>query len=385
MSSYSHSTQQQSNSFASLADLGQDLPVEHEEQNETEPTSNPSTIISPPSVGIPPRPEDDQMFFEPYDLVADEEQNGSAPIFTRGLLERMTIRHLEHRSSRGEVTRVWQDDLGEEESDMLALQYVTRVEMNHGFQSRFGHFSKHIQLLRQYNDVDSAERLRTPYSFDAFRSPGQDFQNGQKDLGLLPKYRAALANTVAIGLQSDARHRCHIAVFAIVKVLETRYKELGLKYTPIDILFQDPTYKRKDQILIRELHHDMGCSTNSKVYFVSDPEGLLAVDPNTLVITAFLPFQVPLVQILVDLFAFASGPAAFLCDRMALDVHKLEYTLQDRDSPAVARFFSERYLRLDDEFPDHEVEPELKRKDADGEENTIYWLSEMDLHVRRCL
>ena len=52
------------------------------------------------------------------------------------------------------------------------------------------------------------------------------------------------------------------------------------------------------------------------INFVSDPEGLLAIDAGTLVVTAFLPVQMPLVQVIADLFSKdpTEGPAAIICD-----------------------------------------------------------------------
>jgi hypothetical protein len=122
------------------------------------------------------------------------------------------------------------------------------------------------------------------------------------------------------------------------------------------------------------------------INFVSDPEGLLAIDAGTLVVTAFLPVQMPLVQVIADLFSKdpTEGPAAIICDIMTVDVEKREYSLSDRASPAVARFLTNHYEKAEDGFDDHGLEDELMA-DAYGDdwENRFYWLNWMDLWVRK--
>ncbi|CBX96737.1 hypothetical protein LEMA_P110020.1 [Plenodomus lingam JN3] len=390
--------QQATNVFDVSAGLQQDLSIEDDDHSNARDTSYPSDTTTASSDDIEQLSEDDQMFFEFYDLVVNEEQNSSAPVFSRVLLESIcdqkrtlvrdfdledeerTIRHLEYHFSSVEVTKVWQDYHKEDVPEWLLVRYPARVELIHEFHSRFGKYSRHIQLLQKYSDLDSVTHLLTPYSFESSNSFNYILLEEHKDPGVMKAYHVALKIAMAIWLESDARDQfqmimsaaaiisnpikrivCfglgqiqftdnawngsvlqHLAVFTVIKVLETRYKESGLDNRPIDILFQDPSYEKKDWILVRELHRAMGCGEISKVYSVTDPEGLLAVDTNTFVVTAFLPFKVPLMQIVADLFASSSGPAAFICDKMALDTTKWYYKLHDRDSPAVARFFAQR-------------------------------------------
>jgi hypothetical protein len=122
--------------------------------------------------------------------------------------------------------------------------------------------------------------------------------------------------------------------------------------------------------------------------FISDPEGLLGIDEGTLVVTAFLPVQMPLVQIIADLFSKdpTKGPAAMICDIMTIDTDKQEYSWSDRASPTVARFLTSHYEKTEDGFDDHGLDDELMA-DAYGsdweEKNRLYWLNMMDLWVRK--
>jgi hypothetical protein len=101
----------------------------------------------------------------------------------------------------------------------------------------------------------------------------------------------------------------------------------------------------------------MRCTETSTIDFVNDPDGLLAIMHNTLVVTAFVPNQYPLLQIIAD-----------LCDRVHVNTKQELYTLYNRTSPAVARMPSHRYVMLDGDFEDHELEPDL---DEDTNEITV--------------
>ncbi|RYN98320.1 hypothetical protein AA0120_g2627 [Alternaria tenuissima] len=157
----------------------------------------------------------------------------------------------------------------------------------------------------------------------------------------------------------------YMAVFSIIQILNDFYRQT------------DPD---RHAIKLR-LSND-----GDNINFVSDPEGLLAIDAGTLVVTAFLPVQMPLVQVIADLFSKdpTEGPAAIICDIMTVDVEKREYSLSDRASPAVARFLTYHYEKAEDGFDDHGLEDELMA-DAYGDdwENRFYWLNWMDLWVRR--
>jgi len=89
----------------------------------------------------------------------------------------------------------------------------------------------------------------------------------------------------------------------------------------------------------------MGCEASSEIEFVRDPDGLLAIDSHTMVIAPNLPVTYPWAQIIADLFASESGPAIIMGDHLAADQQQKIFKIQDRGSPAVARFLSDRYTQ----------------------------------------
>jgi hypothetical protein len=173
-----------------------------------------------------------------------------------------------------------------------------------------------------------------------------------------------------------------MAVYDIAKALRRYYERPGQESEKIEILFQNPNYKPRDEKVLRELHYHIGCTETSTIKFVNDPDSL-AITRNTLVVTAFVPNQYPLLQIIADLYARGSGPAAIFCDRIHVDTKQELYTIYNRISPAVARMIAHRYVILDGGFEDHELEPDLV-KDMNGDTGeTGHWLHGMDLYVRK--
>jgi hypothetical protein len=82
----------------------------------------------------------------------------------------------------------------------------------------------------------------------------------------------------------------HMAVYDIAKALRRYYERPGQESEKIEILFQDPNYKPRDEKVLRQLHYHMGCTETSTIKFVNDPDGL-AITRNTRVVTAFVPNQ----------------------------------------------------------------------------------------------
>jgi hypothetical protein len=172
----------------------------------------------------------------------------------------------------------------------------------------------------------------------------------------------------------------YMAVFSIIQTLNEYYRKTDPDRPLIKLVLQDPNYEQRDYEILQKLFNNIS--------FVSDPDGLLAINANTLVVTAFLPVQVPLVQIIVDLFSEnpAQGPAAILCDIMAVDVEKREYSLTHCASPATARHLMNHYEKKGDEFGNHGIEEDFM-EDLYGEDwrerNRLYWLNYMELWVRK--
>lgn len=174
-----------------------------------------------------------------------------------------------------------------------------------------------------------------------------------------------------------------MTVFTLAMKLVGFYKLANPDQGPISIVLQDPMYEHNDWILLRELHHHMGCGDSSTVQFLDDPEALLAINTSSLIVTAFLPTQMPLLQIITELAEELSvSPAAILCDSMELDSSKGEYMLADHESPHVTRFLQGKYCQSIKGFADHRLEPTLHR--ATYEDTDMkYWLNCMDLFVRK--
>lgn len=178
-------------------------------------------------------------------------------------------------------------------------------------------------------------------------------------------------------LQSNLQY---VAVFTIVNTLNHVYQYSDQRHPPVRIIVKDPCIEEKDRVLLRSLAHET-------IEFVDDPDGMLHIEANTLVITANLLLDMPLIQIIADLFHADpdQGPAAIICDKMELDIAKQDYCLSDRESPTVARFLTTNYVDCKGVFSDHELEQPLF-EDVYGvdwaDPMTAYWQPKMSLYIR---
>ncbi|KAF2873842.1 hypothetical protein BDV95DRAFT_467935, partial [Massariosphaeria phaeospora] len=189
----------------------------------------------------------------------------------------------------------------------------------------------------------------------------------------------------SLGSGSDDWYACvmqYMAAFTIKTTLDAAYAKTNPGCEPIRIIAQDPNYMGKDRVLLNGLFDPSG---REKIDFVNDPHGLLAIDEQTLVMTAFLPHGVPLMQIVADMFPPGGGPAGFICDRMDLNVQQRMYSLRDRSSPGVARMLLQgrQYRNLTAAFDWHVPEPKLL-EDVYGarDRGRWYWLRDMSLWLK---
>ncbi|KAF1999920.1 hypothetical protein P154DRAFT_620609 [Amniculicola lignicola CBS 123094] len=204
------------------------------------------------------------------------------------------------------------------------------------------------------------------------------------------KGMAQIKNIVCIGLgqfQSPSGHKSgllqHLTAFDIAAALKERYKEANPGSTPIDIeiIAQDPCYTYIEKKILPKYY--------SRISFVSDPQGFLAIDEHTLVIAPFLPTEVPYLQIIADMFDGKSvGPAGILCDvhnksNQPLNLQQKNFTFLDRTSPRANKML-ERYKRF--HFQDHRVELDFYDEiypDKEGRgRNRNCWLWKMDLFLK---
>ncbi|KAJ4366471.1 hypothetical protein N0V83_008107 [Neocucurbitaria cava] len=424
------------NPFANLASTLEDLEIggtsaeEGDSSASQTPPSNDGDEQSE-SEDDPERPEN-MLFEHPVDLVTYEEQKGSTPIFSRALLEqiwqdRKTIEERKgqttYTGTDGTVFKTWEAIMPDIlQANYRQVHYLPRVVLHPDFQKTYGQFRLSLQLLRRYNGVGAETHITAPYTVETYR---RIYENEHKSIDTMDAYRNAIKKTSNLWNKSSARNLLrqniidastrsapikkiicfglgclsldprwytsalqHIAVFDIAQTLHEEYERAGRGdvMKPIEIILQDPMYEEKDRQTLHRLHkYRLGAEKmSSTLRFVSDPEGLLAIDEHTLIVTAFLPVEVPLMQILADLFAAGGGPAMMICDRMKPDTEKTEYTLRDRDAPHVARWLSEQYSKLEGGFEEHHLEPELRRDVyEESAREDRYWLKKMDLWVRK--
>ncbi|KAH7113831.1 hypothetical protein B0J11DRAFT_445641 [Dendryphion nanum] len=154
----------------------------------------------------------------------------------------------------------------------------------------------------------------------------------------------------------------YFTILTIVETLEVAYRLRNPLSPSIELVFQDPYYDARDKFLFQSI-------ISQPVRLVDDPQGFLELDKNSLVVTCHLPIDVPLLQIIADMFwdDRKNGPAGFICDK---DYgHKQErYCIRDRSSPRVLEFLQDYSC---EHFDDHQVERDFS--DA-LEMHRSYWL-----------
>lgn len=162
----------------------------------------------------------------------------------------------------------------------------------------------------------------------------------------------------------------HFAAFTIAYTLRQAYREQDPDAS-VKIIFQDPGYGPSDAIFWKLAEYP-------DMEFVKDPEGFLAVDKNTLVMTAHLPHFVPAMQIIADLVE--DGPAGFICDKMSIDPLQKMWCTRDRGSPKVVRLLRNGYVKSN--FHHHAIEVDLLRKANGGSLQKGYWLWKVDCFLK---
>ncbi|KAH9877935.1 hypothetical protein J1614_003152 [Plenodomus biglobosus] len=383
--------------------------------------------------------DDESEFVEiirtPYDLVALDRP--TQPLFTRAILCQIaeeqasiqrrlkegstpsTVGSITSQGLDGKPHTIWAVDKDQKHNEVF-VEYMSRIEPLRAFQDEFGSKFERLQPLYKYNKgmaKDVEKWIPVPYFFTtSARMSSTEHLNKNHEMDNWAKVltrtrtlwaksssrsklcelmeKAAMKTTpirkiVCLGLGQLNTNKTwyvsaiqHMAVFTMAKKFEQLNKAKDPEAGPVKIIFQDPCYLEKDRQLLKWLYRSPG-----DIEFVSDPQGLLEIDSNTMVVTAFLPIGVPLMQILADLFMVApkEGPAMLLCDSMALDVAQREYCLGDRHAPHVAKWIADGYERSLPGVKDHVLEPEL-RLDTFGDgvqKDREYWLTKMDYFVRK--
>ncbi|KAF2825961.1 hypothetical protein CC86DRAFT_394753 [Ophiobolus disseminans] len=248
-----------------------------------------------------------------FDLLTLEIEHDHKPVFTRNML----------RPQRPTIT-VWK---AAENANSITVHYMTHVELWPSFQTQFS------TILPKSTQLPS---ISTPYLISSYR---RIFDTTNLNPTVMTQWRAKLQHTqhlwtsstccaklieaVCLGAAklTSPVTKIHMSVFSIATCLDAFNKTKWPTAPPVQIVAQDPWYEVRDRPLLQEL-------TSSPIKFgLSDLETLLSIDSNTLVVSAFMPIGVPLMQIIAEMFAASSGPAMMLW-----------YCLRNRDAPGVARF-----------------------------------------------
>jgi hypothetical protein len=360
-------------------------------------------------------------------LVAERTYNWG-PIFNEELLK--TIGHMREQALKGEVKIiVYPDMLGKlqtvwerpesGEYDIFTL-YATQIDLYKSSHTEMPHKrlpeiqseppyqrSTMIELLHKYNP--GKEWIPCPFVLQNVKKTVCKIHLNE---GAMKKSYADLNYTLRLWQKSKARFQLerrfymasqgsvqikkivclglgalldsdmstpgllqHFAAFTIARKLNACYKSVDPDCPPIKIFVQDPSYSESDRILLQRI---------DPITFVSDPQGFLEIDENTLVISFALPFGVPLMQILADIFESNSGPAGIIGDTLHLDPTRSMYRYRRRDSPSVCRMLcSGEYRSRGFEDWSLDADPELYKDIFPTGKKSPYWLSKTTLYFRK--
>jgi hypothetical protein len=318
---------------------------------------------------------------------------------------------ITHNQANGQEIKIWK---AVDNANSITTHYLTRVELCPAFQKRFGSISKRSMLLRGLNagmPEEDLNEIQAPYFIESYRrlfdsTPLDPTEMGQRRARLrrtqdlwrnseacktfcnatlqsASMLKSPVTKIVCVGLGKLAMKPAwyqsalqHMSVLSIASALNAFNAERDPDCAPIQILSQDPCYEASDRILVQEL-------TSTRINFsLSDPDTLLAIDANTLVMSAFLPTSVPLMQIVADLFAgkTGEGPAMVLLDWAPdMRLEKRWYCMRNRDSPAVAHCLRgyQRWLN-----GLGKLEEELEVDVTGGRNVRKYWLDDMSFWLR---
>jgi hypothetical protein len=353
----------------------------------------------------------DEFMVYPMSRRALESNLNGRPVFTRALLQNVANLCQEARSqyvlsandNTGTSRVVWRAPSGGPKADMVVcVDFLTTIEQHPEFKPTKR--SGNQDLLRSYNykmpqdsrnpDIripmvlssyiapPNAKRVTTDYMtrsrlelkrIDGMWRASSSFARLVSTFREASKSSTRIKKIVCMGLGSldlnkgnDQSALQHMAVITIAKTLNEAYA--ADDHQPIRIICQDPNYRAHDKYLwpMGYNHFD----------FVDNPDGFLHIDENTLVVTAFLPVGVPLMQICADICRESGGPAGFICDKVDLNPRKQTYMMADRLNPQVAKML-QGYDSCG--FEDHEIEEEMHTEVLNG---YSYWLWAMDLHLK---
>ncbi|KAJ4356566.1 uncharacterized protein N0V89_004600 [Didymosphaeria variabile] len=359
-----------------------------------------------------------------FNVAEFEERYGNRPIFTREFLryiakkkddadsalqkdKSLTLFHTPRIEEPGHGDRFIIGEVRDShhyDDDIVSVRYLSRVELHPEFQ-QLRRTSESVGLLREYNDDVDTEGDWLPVPF-ALQLVERDQSTYHADVNKMGEWRDHLQQMKKFWINSKAckdigdailgcpipvqRIVCfglgtlpfeakdfnrvleHLMVLQLAELLDETNKEKGSSISPVEVFLQDPAYQKKDRQLLQGLRQG--------VKFVEDPQGVLAIDQNTLVIGAFVPTAFPLMQIMADSFEEGQGPAAFLIDNIQRRCDEPGmYKSNDRLSPR-AEHMVENYTKHSGVFSKEALRKELQEALVG---HPRYWMESMGLWTRK--
>jgi hypothetical protein len=163
-------------------------------------------------------------------------------------------------------------------------------------------------------------------------------------------------------------HQHMLAFKLAVQISVRRLFQRGFRQLT-QVVLQDSAYNDKD----KEELIEAGVRYGVNPLFVSDPDGLLAINKNSIVIAIGLPPEYPLLQICTDL----PRPAAFIIDHCRQEQKARMYTADDVSTPKVEGMLWFQY---------HHMKPPGKTLRSGfnaSNDRRLAWLRDVQLYVKK--
>lgn len=347
---------------------------------------------------------------------------GNKPIFTRKKLEEIknAKKNLYDKDRKGaDSVEVYIPGPGEiasgerfvvgktcEDEDYdyrkIIVCFLSRIEMHPEFQ-KLRTCSEWVEKLRTLNEEKRDKWLPVPFLLNWMELGSSDHNDAElmarrrhqlqeskklwEKSDLREQFHRAFRSALALGSKAtrikriacfglgslqfnhSTRELQHLSIFDLAMTLENAYRSEGSEAPEVEVVLQDPLYVRKDHILLGELYRN--------VRFAEDPDGILDIDEETLVVGVYVPTNFPILQVVADMFDEGAGPAGFLIDHVEhrhVDKNSGMYRSNDRLSPRAYRMI-QAYETHDGAFKDEKLKQERAVQRL--------WLEDMKIYIRR--
>ena len=362
---------------------------------------------------------------DPFNVVEFERSSGHDRIFTRKMLEKIknAKESLIRKAREGDD---WEEVYVPEPGEMahgkkfvvgqtfekeiyhdqkISLSYLPRVQMHPDFH-RLRTCSPSVKRLREMNPKETGW-LPVPFELEWKESDlGSDHHDVEQmnlrrhelqeiktlweESAVRSQFREAFRAAPALKSKATrikrvacfalgtldfggVRELQHLAMFDLATMLGEINRSEDPKASQVEVALQDPSYKTIDHILLKELYQS--------VRFVEDPDGILRIDKETLVVGVYPPTSFPIMQVVADMFEEGDGPAAFLIDNVKLrepDDRNM-YRSNDRLSPRASRMM-QLYWKYGEDFQVGGLKDVFKQRFRYSER---LWLEDVEVYVRR--